>query len=224
MSYNPEELWSKCLSIIRDNISEASFNTWFAPIVALKYENNVFVLQVPSQFFVEYIEEKYIDLLRMTLFRVAGQGTRLEYRVLIDKSSGKATQIPSTSEQPKSKAVANNSYISPYHKVQLPEIDPQLNPSYNFNSLIEGASNKLARTAGISIANEPGKTIFNPLFVYGQSGVGKTHLANAIGVMTKQLHPEKRVLYVIKVLKNIISSQRICWRRKQKWHRKFALF
>lgn len=196
MSYNPEELWSKCLSIIRDNISEASFNTWFAPIVALKYENNVFVLQVPSQFFVEYIEEKYIDLLRMTLFRVAGQGTRLEYRVLIDKSSGKATQIPSTSEQPKSKAVANNSYISPYHKVQLPEIDPQLNPSYNFNSLIEGASNKLARTAGISIANEPGKTIFNPLFVYGQSGVGKTHLANAIGVMTKQLHPEKRVLYV----------------------------
>lgn len=197
MSYNPEELWSKCLSIIRDNISEASFNTWFAPIVALKYENNVFVLQVPSQFFVEYIEEKYIDLLRMTLFRVAGQGTRLEYRVLIDKSSGKATQIPSTNEQPKSKqSYGNSSYVSPYNKVQLPEIDPQLNPSYSFNSLIEGGSNKLARTAGISIANEPGKTIFNPLFVYGQSGVGKTHLANAIGVMTKQLHPEKRVLYV----------------------------
>ncbi len=198
MFKSPEELWNKCLSIIRDNISEASYNTWFAPIVAQKFENNIFVLQVPSQFFVEYIEEKYIDLLRMTLFRVAGQGTRLEYRVLIDKSSGKATQIPSTNEQPKSKqasTVASN-YISPYHRVQLPEIDPQLNPSYNFNSLIEGASNKLARTAGVSIANEPGKTIFNPLFVYGQSGVGKTHLANAIGVMTKQLNPEKRVLYV----------------------------
>jgi len=197
MFKSPEELWNKCLSVIRDNISEASYNTWFAPIVALKFENNVFVLQVPSQFFVEYIEEKYIDLLRMTLFRVAGQGTRLEYRVLIDKSSDKATQIPSTNEQIKSKQLGSgNNYVSPYHRVQLPEIDPQLNPSYNFNSLIEGASNKLVRTAGISIANEPGKTIFNPLFVYGQSGVGKTHLANAIGVMTKQLNPDKRVLYV----------------------------
>lgn len=190
-----EQLWSRCLSVIKDNISEASYNTWFAPIVALKYEENVFVLQVPSQFFVEYIEEKYIDLLRMTLYRVVGQGTRLEYRVLIDKSSGKGTQIPSANEQPKPKQQPSG-YISPYHRPQLPDIDPQLNPSYNFNNLIEGNSNKLARTAGISIANEPGKTIFNPLFVYGQSGVGKTHLANAIGVMTKQLNPDKRVLYV----------------------------
>lgn len=190
-----DQLWICCLSVIKDNISEASYNTWFAPIVPLKYENSIFVLQVPSQFFVEYIEEKYIDLLRMTLYREVGVGTRLEYRVLIDKSSGKGTQIPSAGEQPKP-ITGGNAYISPYHKPQLPEIDPQLNPAYNFNNLIEGNSNKLARTAGISIANEPGKTIFNPLFVYGQSGVGKTHLANAIGVMTKQLHPEKRVLYV----------------------------
>lgn len=197
MLNNYEQLWSRCLSVIKDNISEASFNTWFAPIVALKYENNVFVLQVPSQFFVEYIEEKYIDLLRMTLYREVGQGTRLEYRVLIDKSSGKGTQIPSPEEPLKPKvAKSGSAYINPYHKPQLPEIDPQLNPAHNFNNLIEGNSNKLARTAGVSIANEPGKTIFNPLFVYGQSGVGKTHLANAIGVMTKQLHPEKRVLYL----------------------------
>lgn len=196
MLNNHEQLWTRCLSVIKDNISEASYNTWFAPIVALKYENSIFVLQVPSQFFVEYIEEKYIDLLRMTLYREVGVGTRLEYRVLIDKSSGKGTQIPSASESPKPKNNSQGSYISPYHKPQLPEIDPQLNPAHNFNNLIEGNSNKLARTAGISIANEPGKTIFNPLFVYGQSGVGKTHLANAIGVMTKQLNPEKRVLYL----------------------------
>jgi chromosomal replication initiator protein len=198
MLKNHEQLWNRCLSVIKDNISEASFNTWFAPIVALKFENNIFVLQVPSQFFVEYIEEKYIDLLRMTLYREVGIGTRLEYRVLIDKSSGKGTQIPSAGEQPKAKVSGGHTsaYMSPYNKPQLPEIDPQLNPAYNFNNLIEGNSNKLARTAGISIANEPGKTIFNPLFVYGQSGVGKTHLANAIGVMTKQLHPEKRVLYL----------------------------
>ena len=197
MSNHPEQLWNRCLSVIKDNISEAAYNTWFSPIIPLKYENNVFVLQVPSQFFVEYIEEKFIDLLRMTLYREVGNGTRLEYRVLIDKSSGKGTQIPSAGEQPKPKPqTASSNYISPYNKPQLPDIDPQLNPSYNFNNLMEGNSNKLARTAGVSIANEPGKTIFNPLFVYGQSGVGKTHLANAIGVMAKQLHPEKRILYV----------------------------
>jgi len=199
MSNAHEQLWNRCLNVIKDNISEASFNTWFLPISALKYENNIFVLQVPSQFFVEYIEEKYIDLLRMTLYREVGIGTRLEYRVLIDKSSGKGTQIPSVGEQSKQKlkTSANGSaYMNPYNKPQLPEIDPQLNPAYNFNNLIEGKSNKLARTAGISIGNEPGKNIFNPLFVYGQSGVGKTHLANAIGVMTKQMNPDKRVLYV----------------------------
>ena len=194
-----EQLWNSCLNIIKDNINEASFNTWFSPIVPVRFENKVFVLQVPSQFFVEYIEEKYIDLLRMTLTRVAGNGTKLEYRVLIDKTSGTGTQIPSTAEQ-KPKQYGTNStqstYVSPYRRVQLPELDPQLNPSFNFNSLVEGKSNKLARTAGQSIGNDPGKTIFNPLFVYGKSGVGKTHLANAIGVMTKQLHPEKRVLYV----------------------------
>ncbi len=198
MSDRAEEMWSRCLEIIKDNISEVSFNTWFIPIVPLQYQNSVFVLQVPSQFFVEYIEEKYIDLLRMTLYRVVGVGTRLEYRVLIDKSSDKSTRIPSAgAEAPQAKTtVAAKTYVTPYQKVKLPELDPQLNPSFTFNNLIEGSSNKLARTAGISIANEPGKTIFNPLFVYGQSGVGKTHLANAIGVMTKQLHPEKRVLYV----------------------------
>jgi len=197
MFNNHIQLWSRCLSVIKDNISEVSFKTWFLPLVALKYENKIFVLQVPSQFFVEYIEEKYIDLLRMTLYREVGVGTRLEYRVMIDKSSGQGTQIPSAGEQQKPKSVANNSaYLNPYNKPQLPEIDPQINPAYNFNNLIEGNSNKLARTAGISIGNEPGKNIFNPLFIYGQSGVGKTHLANAIGVMTKQLHPEKRVLYV----------------------------
>ena len=197
MSQNFEQLWKRCLNVIKDNISETSYNTWFAPIVPLQYENNVFVLQVPSQFFVEYIEEKYIDLLRMTLYREVGVGTRLEYRVLIDKTTGKGTQIPSAEEQPKPKVNAQPTTISnPYAKFQLPELDPQLNPTYTFNSLIEGNSNKLARTAGISIGNDPGKTIFNPLFIYGQSGVGKTHLGNAIGVMTKQLHPEKRVLYV----------------------------
>ena len=192
MAMTCEQLWKGCLDVIKDNIPETAYDTWFAPIMPLKYENNIFVLQVPSPFFVEYIEEKYIDLLGKTLYRVVGEGTRLEYRVLVDKGNNKKIPLPSAADQPRPKP----GYVNPYAKNRLPDIDPQLNPAYTFANLIEGASNKLARTAGISIANEPGKTIFNPLFVYGQSGVGKTHLANAIGVMAKQLHPEKRVLYV----------------------------
>ncbi|MCL1867765.1 MAG: chromosomal replication initiator protein DnaA [Paludibacter sp.] len=191
-----EQMWSKCLTVIKDNINDSAFNTWFAPIVPLKYEREILVLQVPSQFFVEYIEEKYIDLLRRTLHRVIGAGTKLEYRVLIDKSSNSSTQIPSNIEQPKPAQTPKPSLKNPYEKPALPEIDPQLNFSYNFGNLIEGNSNILARSAGESIAREPGKTVFNPLFVYGQSGVGKTHLANAIGVMCKQLHQQKRILYV----------------------------
>jgi chromosomal replication initiator protein len=102
-----EQLWSRCLSVIKDNLSESLFTTWFAPIVALQYENNIIVLQVPSQFFVEFIEERYIDLLRKTLYRVIGVGTRLEYRVLIDKSNGKGTQIPSVNEKLKPMTVQN---------------------------------------------------------------------------------------------------------------------
>ncbi len=191
-----EEYWNGCLAVIKDNLSEKAYNTWFAPIVALQYENDTFVLQVPSQFFVEYIEEKYIDLLRSTLYRVVGRGTKLEYRVnLGDKQMTTLAQpapAVNTRTLPKETSIVN-----PQERYgRLPELDPQLNISYNFNCLVEGKSNKLARTAGISIANDPGKTIFNPLFVYGQSGVGKTHLSNAIGVMAKQIAPDKRVLYV----------------------------
>ena len=196
-----EQLWNECLNIIHDNIPEVSYKTWFAPIQALSYQDNIFVIQVPSQFFVEYIEEKYIDLLGMTLARVVGRGTRLEYKVLIDKTSGVGTQIPSSNETYKpadtvSKTNVEKAIVSPYQRKQLPDIDPQLNLSYNFDSLIEGKSNQLARTAGVSIANNPGKTAFNPLFVYGVSGVGKTHLANAIGVMSKKESADKRILYV----------------------------
>ncbi len=191
------ESWKRCLTLIKDNLSETAYKTWFAPVVPLQYEDDVLVLQVPSPFFVEYIEEKYIDLLRAAIYRVFGTGTQLEYKIPIAGET-----ISDTSKIEKGSAAATHKpdigiASTPYDKTtQLPELDPQLNPSYTFNNLVEGRSNKLARTAGISIANEPGKTIFSPLFVYGQSGVGKTHLVNAIGIMTKQQHPEKRVLYV----------------------------
>ncbi len=190
------ELWQRCTQVIRDNVSETTFSTWFAPIIPLSYENNIFTLQVPSQFFYEYIEETFVDLLRMTIHREVGEETKLMYRVLMDRNAGTSTTIPSD-EKIKPFATAPTRKENPFTRPsQVQDIDPQLNPIYNFHSFIEGSSNKLARTAGLSITKDPGTTIFNPLFIYGASGVGKTHLMHAIGVQTKQLHPEKRVLYV----------------------------
>lgn len=191
------EPWKRCLTLIKDNLSETAYKTWFAPIVPLQYENKVLVLQVPSLFFVEYIEEKYIELLRAAIYREFGVGTQLEYKIPIAGETISGTSKIEENTPAGTHKPATRGMSTPYDKgTQLPELDPQLNSSYTFNNLVEGHSNKLARTAGISIANEPGKTIFNPLFIYGQSGVGKTHLVNAIGIMTKQQHPEKRVLYV----------------------------
>lgn len=189
--------WSECLSILRDNLTESAFKTWFAPIEACSYENDVLVLQMPSQFCVEYIEENYIDILSKVLVRVFGKGTKLEYRVVIDSTSGQGTVIPSDTLgyalQPDNQ---QQTYNQPDTASNLSDVDSQLNPHLNFNEFVAGTSNQLARTAGISIAETPGKTIFNPFFVYGGSGVGKTHLANAIGNRIRQLYPQKRVLYV----------------------------
>lgn len=195
------KLWNQCLKVIKDNVSDVAYDTWFTPIVPLAYKDNEFVLQVPSQFFYEYIEEKYIDLLQKTLYREVGEGTQLKYRIIMDKVTQTVTDIPSTKStaydrtntqiEDKSKAIHN-----PFEKSSLKEIDPQLNFNYTLDSFIEGKANRLARIAAESIAANPGDTAFNPLFLHGQSGVGKTHLVHAIGVAIKQKFPAKRVLYV----------------------------
>lgn len=191
MENNHQIYWERCLSVIKDNVSESVYDTWFTPIIAVQYRNQILVLQVPSQFFAEILEERYIDLLSKVIYREIGPDTRLEYRVVIDKNSNTTTTIPGDNH-----VVPVQAVVSQSSKIRLPEIDSQLNPTYSFVTLVEGKSNRLARTAGLSIANEPGRTAFNPLFLYGQSGVGKTHLANAIGVTVKQQYPTSRVLYV----------------------------
>ena len=195
------KLWNQCLTVIKDNVSDVAYDTWFAPIVPLDYKDNEFILQVPSQFFYEYIEEKYIDLLRKTLYREVGEGTQLKYRIIMDNVTQTVTDIPSTQKTANGKdftQLENNTkdIHNPFEKTILKEIDPQLNFNYTLDSFIEGKANKLARIAGESIAANPGDTAFNPLFLHGQSGVGKTHLVHAIGVAVKQKFPAKRVLYV----------------------------
>ena len=192
-------LWNKCLSVIKDNVPEAAFNTWFTPIIPLKYEGDKFTIQVPSQFFYEYLEDKYVDLLKMTLYRVIGQGTILNYRILVDNKAKLTVEYPAQDSSvviKKTTPKDANRIPSPFIQSQPQDLDPHLNPKYNFENYFEGTSNKLVRTAGEAVAQNPGKTTFNPLFVFGPSGVGKTHLCHAIGTRIKELHPEKKVLYV----------------------------
>ena len=192
------ELWNRCLSIVRDNVGESMYSTWFTPIVPLCYSDNKFVVQVPSQFFYEYIEEQFAFLLRQALNRVVGQETQLLYRIMIDHSNTNngSTTIPTADTPVKQNIPTNAPVNTPFTSIEKTAFDPQLNRNYNFANYIEGVSNRLARCAGLNIAEQPGRSIFNPIFIWGASAVGKTHLANAIGLAVKERYPEKRVLYV----------------------------
>lgn len=192
-------LWSRCLSVIRDNVPETIFKTWFEPIVPLIYQNKALTIGVPTQFFYEILEEKYADLLRVALNKEIGEGTQLVYRVLIDKTNDQTIDLIGTN---RSRVLPPSTDIKDANKAPNPmkaptpqDLDPQLNPNYNFENFIKGSSNEFSRTVGETVAKNPART-FNPLFLYGPSGVGKTHLTNAIGTRIKELYPEKRVLYV----------------------------
>lgn len=186
--------------MIRDIIPEAAFNTWFAPIVPLKYENNVLTIQVPSQFFYEYLEDKYIDLIQQTLYRKIGEGTILNYRILVEAENNIAVEmrgepkLSSPDKRTQHPVIAK--VPTPFDRVESSEFDSQINSRYTFNNFFEGESNRLARTAAEAVAMNPAKTAFNPLFVYGKSGVGKTHLCHAIGSKVLELYPDKKVLYI----------------------------
>jgi chromosomal replication initiator protein len=203
------DVWNKCLQVIRDNINIQSFRTWFEPIKPLRLEAGILTIQVPSQFFYEWIEEHYISLLRRTLRHFLGPDAKLEYSVIMENggedgdklSVNMPTQIgeykvknpPVNMPLTGSKTIPNPFVIPGLKKVS---INPQLNSYYTFESFIEGECNRLARTAGLAVATRPGQTAFNPLLVYGGVGLGKTHLAQAIGNEVKKNHPNKVVLYV----------------------------
>ncbi|MBP5318874.1 MAG: chromosomal replication initiator protein DnaA, partial [Paludibacteraceae bacterium] len=177
-----EQLWKNCLQIFSDNLDKRAYETWFAPIVPCEYANNTLILQIPSHFFVETLEKNYADLMLKTMKRVFGPNVRLKYRTQVDKGNDKA--------------VLEETATTGHRKSSALEFDSHLSYNYHFDNFIEGDCNRLPRTAGINVASQPGKTAFNPLFIYGKSGVGKTHLANAIGLKTKELHPQKKVLFV----------------------------
>ena len=198
-----EVVWNNCLNIIGSIIPEHIFATWFKPIIPVKLKDSVLTIEVPSPFFREYLEEHFIDLLGKSLRRELGSQARLEYNVRVI-ASGSTITMPQQNTQtyknrsvpfvPSGEMTIANPFVIP--GIQQLQIDPQLNPSYTFDNFVEGNCNRLARSAGMSIASNPGKTTFNPLFLYGASGLGKTHLAHAIGIAVKEKFPEKIVLYV----------------------------
>lgn len=199
MKASPDARWDNALALIRENVSQQQYDTWFRPIVFESFDDakKTLLVQVPSPFVYEYLEENYVDLLIKVLHRTFCEGIRLNYRVVTDKEHKLSQDIesdPADIEQ-KPRTRANQSPTS-LDAAQPQQIDPQLNPHLSFANYIEGASNKLPRSVGQSIAEHPNTTQFNPMFIYGPSGCGKTHLVNAIGLRTKQLYPQKRVLYI----------------------------
>ena len=203
MLASPKALWDNSLLLIKDNVSEQQYNTWFRPIVFESYKpsTKTLLVQVPSPFVYEYLEQNYVGLLSKVLHRNFGDGIRLTYRVVTDKEHRLTQDVeadPADIDEAERKRLAQQpqTQANPAEPQQLEDIDTQLDPKLTFNNYMEGDSNKLPRSVGLSIAEHPNTTQFNPMFIYGPSGSGKTHLVNAIGLKTKQMYPQKRVLYV----------------------------
>jgi chromosomal replication initiator protein len=198
---NPKALWDNCLHLIKDNVTEQQFKTWFAPIVFEQYneDTRTLLVQVPSMYVYEYLEQYYVGLLSKVLTRCFGQNVQLTYRIVTDQQHGLSQDVEG--EKPAEididqRAVRGNKAPTVMDSVPTQDFDSQLDIHRTFNTFIEGDSNKLPRAVGLSIAEHPGKSTFNPFFVFGPSGCGKTHLINAIGIRCKELYHSKRVLYV----------------------------
>ena len=200
MSLEHIALWDKCLAIIKDNVEEVAYEKWFVPIKSFSFENGELVLQVPSHFFQEYIEENYTELLRPVITRVYGKGIKLYYKVTVVENPIATVNVSSPE---KSATVSRNirqalpaQPLSPFQTPEYEDLDSQLNPYYTFENYYTSDSNKVARITGEAVAASPGHNPFNPMFVYGESGVGKTHLIQAIGIKIKEQNPRARVLYL----------------------------
>jgi len=193
---NLKQQWDKCLEIIKDNISAEQFKAWFVPIVAVKYDNDTLTLRAPSHFFVEHIEEHYLGLLSGVLRKEFGENVKLVYsynianKEVVNEADGSSIKLK-TKKQIEPAAPGN-----PFAEPAYDDIDPQLNLRFTFDNYCGSKSNQLAVSIGKAVANNPYSTPFNPMFIFGATGVGKTHLMQAIGIKVKEENPRARVLYV----------------------------
>ncbi len=200
MQRSLQSYWDECLSLLRKSLTESAFKTWFLPIQPVEFSNGTLVLQLKSYAVADYIEDNYIRQFASAIFKVFGSDTYVEYHILIDSHSGADTRVVSDKvqqEQTRNEVLGSSSLSKKVSQTQVEEsFDSRLNSNYTFESFVLGDCNKLVRSVSLAAAKVPGKNTFNPLFIYGGSGVGKTHLLNAIGNQVKLLYPEKRVLYL----------------------------
>src|SRR5690554_6877657 len=217
MSKTAKSVWNNCLDFIKDNITSQAYKTWFEPIEAVKLTNNALSIQVPSKFFYEWLEEHYIKILKVALTKELGPTAKLVYVIRMENTYGnkkpftekipsanrggmqsQEVDVPVKSKNPELK----NPFVIP--GIRNIKIESQLNPNYNFDNFLEGESNRLARSAGLAVANKPGGTSFNPLLVFGGVGLGKTHLVHSIGVDIKiNILKKQSFIYL---LKNFLSN------------------
>ncbi len=197
------QVWEEFLSIIKENIDEQKYKTWFAPIKPVSLVDSTLTIEVPSAFCMEFIEGTYLNLIKMILKRVIGPDAKLVYTFKPVRKSPSVEVPASTGITPNNKSVSVNTFHSSdapsafvFPGLQKIKINPRLNPAYSFENLIQGDCNRMGVAAGQSISMSPGRTPFNPLFLFGGSGLGKTHIAQAIGLDVKEQHPDLVVLYV----------------------------
>ena len=203
MNSNYIEIWQNCLSIIREHVDETAYKTWFEPIIPRSLEMDTLTIQVPNRYFYEWLEDRYIQVLQIALLKEIGINAKLKYSISKEPAQIKSTQQQNTAKEAPKHPVQggpkiNEQGINPFAipGIQKIKIQSNLNPYNTFENYIEGDCNRLARAAGVAVAKKPGSTSFNPLMIFGDTGLGKTHLAHAIGNEVLRTQPDKVVLYV----------------------------
>ena len=220
---NPRALWASCQNYFQQNIEASEYEKWFTQVEFESYSpaTCTLILSIPSNYVAQYIEENYIQHLRIAISNTFGK-IQLKWHTIIVKKDDSTTTNTSTSQTkrsgknigytyegavdtksgdgPAKAALATNNtqelILAPGSVTHVQEIDSQLNLHQTFDNYVEGESNKFCRSIGLTIAEHPQGTQFNPMFVHGPSGCGKTHLVNAIGLRCKEIYKNKRVLYV----------------------------
>ena len=209
MSTSASTVWNNCLSFIKDNIQPQAYKTWFLPIKPVKLSENILSIEVPSKFFYEWLEEHYVKLLKTALQKELGNDARLVYSIRMENTLGNKVAFTESIPSNNRSGVAPQDVDAPLNSqaaelknpfvipgIKNLQIESQLNPNYNFENFLEGDSNRLGRSAALAVAAKPGGTSFNPLLIFGGVGLGKTHLAHAIGVEIKEKYQDKTVLYI----------------------------
>lgn len=209
MNRDLNDIWNECLQMFRENVPPQAYSTWFEPIKPVDYRDGLLTVQVPSDFFYEYLESRFIKVIKATIRKVLGPEGKLEYSIMMDTDENKPVVVrqPSvdrtnTTNPPKQIQInfdkSESSMLNPFvlPGIKKINIESNLNKSNCFDNFVTGECNRVAYEAGVAIAKNPGKTSFNPMFIFSPTGMGKTHICQAIGLETKKYHPELTVLYV----------------------------